>query len=367
MQNTNEKSALIAMSGGVDSSVAAYLMQQAGYRCMGTTMRLYQNEDVGVCRFHTCCAEKDIEDASEIAFQLDIPYEVIDFTVDFREKIIDKFVRTYEMGGTPNPCIDCNRYMKFDKLLEYAQAHGYDYVVTGHYARIEQDEATGRFLLRKGADEGKDQSYVLYAMTQEQLAHTLLPLGNKNKAWIRETAERQGFCNARKHDSQDICFVPDRDYTKFMEQYTGKHYPAGDFLDTEGNVVGRHRGAVRYTVGQRKGLGLAMGTPVYVCGKDMEKNTVSVGPESALFSQSVTVDEMNWISIPELTAPMRVRAKLRYRQVEQPTLATPLADGRIRLDFDEPQRAPAVGQAAVLYDGDVVVGGGTIVGTGGED
>ena len=361
MQNAEQKTALIAMSGGVDSSIAAYLMRQADFRCMGTTMRLYRNEDLGACNFRTCCSEKDIEDASEVAFQLDIPYEVLDFTLDFQEKIIGKFVRTYEAGGTPNPCIDCNRFMKFDKLLDFAEQHGLYYVVTGHYARIEQDEQTGRWLLKKGVDAGKDQSYVLYTMTQRQLAHTKFPLGDRNKPEIRELAEQLSFCNARKHDSQDICFVPDGDYIKFMEQYTGKHYPAGDFLDLDGKPVGKHKGAVRYTVGQRRGLGLAMGEPVYVCGKDMEKNTVSVGPEAALFSDTVIVDDMNWISIPELTEPIHIKAKIRYRHAEQPVTVSPMEDGRVKLVFDEPQRAAAIGQAAVLYDGDVVVGGGTIV------
>ena len=251
--------------------------------------------------------------------------------------------------------------MKFDKLLDFAEQHGLYYVVTGHYARIEQDEQTGRWLLKKGVDAGKDQSYVLYTMTQRQLAHTKFPLGDRNKPEIRELAEQLSFCNARKHDSQDICFVPDGDYVKFMEQYTGKHYPAGDFLDLDGKPVGKHKGAVRYTVGQRRGLGLAMGEPVYVCGKDMEKNTVSVGPEAALFSDTVIVDDMNWIAIPELTEPIHIKAKIRYRQAEQPVTVSPMEDGRVKLVFDEPQRAAAIGQAAVLYDGDVVVGGGTIV------
>ena len=342
----NEKSALIAMSGGVDSSCAAFLMREQGYECMGTTMRLYRNEDLGACNFRTCCSEKDIEDASEVAFQLDIPYEVLDFTADFQEQIIDKFIRTYEEGGTPNPCIDCNRFMKFEKLLDFAFAHGLNYIVPGHYARIERDEQSGR--------------YVLYNLTQHQLAHTIFPLGAYSKTEIREMAEKQNFCNARKHDSQDICFVPDGDYVGFMEQYTGKHYPAGDYLDLEGNKVGTHEGAVRYTIGQRRGLRLPMGDRVYVCGKDMEKNTVTVGPESALFASRVIVRDMNWISVPELTGEMRVKAKLRYRQKEQPAVASPLADGRILLTFDEAQRAPAVGQSAVLYDGDTVVGGGTI-------
>ena len=355
-----EKSTLIAMSGGVDSSVAAWLMLQQGYRCEGTTMRLYRNSDIGLSQFHTCCSQRDIDDASEVAFQLDIPYEVLDFTLDFKEQIIEKFIRTYEAGGTPNPCIDCNRYMKFEKLLRFAREKGLEYVVTGHYARIEFDPASGRYLLKKALDAGKDQSYVLYMLTQAQLAHIQFPLGDKTKAQVRAAAGQLGFCNARKHDSQDICFVPDGDYVQFMEHYTGKRYPAGPFLDLDGHPVGTHGGAVRYTLGQRKGLGLAMGEPVYVCGKDMAANTVTVGPEAALYSSALLAEEMNWISVPCLEAPMRLKAKTRYRQTEQWSVAYPEPEGRIRVVFDEPQRAMTVGQAVVLYDGDTVVGGGTI-------
>lgn len=309
-ENTSRRpGALIAMSGGVDSSVAAWLMQRDGFDCTGITMRLTRNEAVDTEGLHTCCSERDIEDAAEVAYAMDIPYEVLDFTADFQEKIIDKFIRVYEAGGTPNPCIDCNKYMKFDHLLRWAEAHGLDYVVTGHYARVEQDEATGRWLLKKGLDEGKDQSYVLYNLTQEQLAHVRLPLGGLHKSEVRAIAEEQGFVNARKHDSQDICFVPDGDYARFMEDFTGKHYPAGDFLDVSGKKVGTHSGAVRYTIGQRKGLGLAMGAPVYVCAKDMQANTVTVGPEAELFDTIVYADEVNWIAIPELTGPLRVTAR----------------------------------------------------------
>ena len=293
----------------MDSSVAAWLMREQGYRCEGTTMRLYRNADIGLSQFHTCCSQKDIDDASEVAFQLDIPYEVLDFTMDFRNQIIGKFIRTYESGGTPNPCIDCNRYMKFDKLLRFAEEKGLEYVATGHYALIEYDEVSGRYLLKKALDDSKDQSYVLYMLTQDQLSHIQFPLGGKMKKEAREIAEQLGFCNARKHDSQDICFVPNGDYVKFMEQYTGKQYPAGAFLDLEGQTVGRHCGAVRYTLGQRKGLGLAMGEPVYVCGKNMAANTVTVGPENALYSSMLLAEDMNWISIPQLKQPMRVKAK----------------------------------------------------------
>ena len=316
-ETQNQPKALIAMSGGVDSSVAAWLMQQAGCECTGVTMRLTRNETLGQSGFHTCCSERDIEDAAEVAFAMDIPYEVVDFTADFREKIIEKFIRVYEAGGT------------------------------------------GRWLLKKGLDEGKDQSYVLYNLTQEQLARVRLPLGGLHKTEVREIAEKRHFINARKHDSQDICFVPDRDYAKFMEDFTGKHYPPGDFLDENGSRVGTHQGAVRYTIGQRKGLGLAMGAPVYVCAKDMQANTVTVGPEDALFDRVVYADEVNWISVPGLTEPLRVTARTRYHQVEQPATVFP-AEGGFRLEFDQPQRAPTPGQAVVLYQGDVVLGGGTI-------
>lgn len=224
-----EKSALIAMSGGVDSSCAAFLMREQGYECMGTTMRLYRNEDLGACNFRTCCSEKDIEDASEVAFQLDIPYEVLDFTADFQDKIIEKFIRTYEEGGTPIPASTAIVSLKSISCSILRSRTSLNYIVTGHYARIERDENTGRYILKKGVDEGKDQSYVLYNLTQHQLAHTIFPLGAYSKTQIREMAEKQSFCNARKHDSQDICFVPDGDYVGFMEQYTGKRYPVRRF------------------------------------------------------------------------------------------------------------------------------------------
>ena len=352
--------ALIAMSGGVDSSVAAHLMLERGYDCIGVTMKLYQNETVGLPRGHTCCSLDDVEDARGVARRLGIPYYVFNFSGDFEKTVIRNFVDGYERGATPNPCIDCNRYLKFERLLRRALELGRQYVVTGHYARIEYDGASGRYLLKKALDADKDQSYVLYMLTQEQLSRTLFPLGDRSKAQVRALAEELGFCNARKHESQDICFVPDGDYVSFMERYTGKRYPHGDFLDLDGQVVGRHRGAVRYTLGQRRGLNLAMGEPVYVCGKDMEANTVSVGPEGALYSRTLFAEDMNWISVPRLNGPMRVKAKTRYRQAEQPATAYPEGDGRVRLEFDRPQRAVTVGQAAVLYDGDVVVGGGTI-------
>lgn len=352
------KRALIAMSGGVDSSVAAFLTKSGGYDCVGCTMKLYHNEDIGNSKAHTCCSLEDIEDARAVAYRIGMPYYVFNFSYDFRDKVMEKFVRSYESGLTPNPCIDCNRYMKFDKLYDRAEILGCDYVVTGHYARIEWEN--GRFLLKKALDISKDQSYVLYTMTQEQLAHTLFPLGTLSKTQVRGIAEQQHFSNARKPDSQDICFVPDGNYAGFMERYTGKTYPTGDFLDENGNVAGHHNGAVRFTVGQRKGLGLAMGKPVYVIDKNMEKNTVTVGDERFLYQKRLIASDMNWIVLNAPSETFRAKAKTRYRQTEQPATVTVIDRDKIQLEFDEPQRALTKGQAVVLYEGDTVIGGGTI-------
>lgn len=341
-----EKSALVAMSGGVDSSVAAWLMLQRGYRCMGACMIL-------------CPGGEGARRAGDAARQLGIPFEAPDFTRQFERDVIQRFIRAYEDGDTPNPCVECNRRMKFGALMEFACERGYQYLVTGHYARVTREG--GRWLLRKALDPGKDQSYVLYSLTQVQLSHIIFPLGELQKDEVRAAAQRLRLSAAHQRDSQDICFVPDGDYAAFMERHTGKRYPEGDYLDLDGRVVGRHRGAVRYTRGQRRGLELPMGSRIYVCGKDMARNTVTVGPDSALYSSSLVAGEMNWISVERLEAPMRVTARTRYRQSEQEAVVTPLPDGRVRVDFDRPQRAVTAGQALVLYDGDVVVGGGTIL------
>ena len=274
--------------------------------------------------------------------------------------MIRRFVESYERGRTPNPCIDCNRFLKFDELYRRAKELGLEYIVTGHYARIEKDEVSGRFLLKKSADEAKDQSYVLYTMTQDQLAHTQFPLGSMTKPEVRKIAETQGFINARKHDSQDICFVVNGNYADFIENYTGKTFPAGDFVDLEGNVMGTHKGMIRYTIGQRKGLGLSVPEPVYVCRLDMEGNRVILGKNEDLFSSVFTASDINLISVPEIKEPLRVKAKVRYRQKEQWATAVQTGADSIRVEFDEPQRAITCGQAVVLYDGDIVVGGGTI-------
>ena len=360
MSARNKKTALIAMSGGVDSSVAAWLMLREGYDCMGVTMRLFRNPDIGRSLAHACCSLADIDDAAEVAFQLDIPHAVPDFTAEFRKQVMEKFVRVYENGGTPNPCIDCNRYLKFDRLVKYADEQGMEYVVTGHYARIEYDREKERYLLKKALDRSKDQSYVLYMLTQEQLERIRFPLGGLRKSEVREIAERQGFCNARKHDSQDICFVPDGDHGRFLAQFRGRELPEGKVLNARGEVVGTHKGAAQYTVGQRKGLGVALGEPVYVLRKDVRENTVTVGPEEALYSRTLHADEVNWLSIHVPEGPLRVKAKTRYRQEEREATVFPCGETRFRLEFDEPQRAVTPGQAVVLYDGDLVLGGGTI-------
>lgn len=357
---TNKK-AVIAMSGGVDSSVAAYLMKEEGYECIGATMKLYNNEDIGVSKQKTCCSLNDIDDARSVAGNLNIPYYVFNFTDNFEEEVIDRFVNTYIEGGTPNPCIDCNRYIKFEKMLQRMYELDYDFVVTGHYARIEFNESTGRYLLKKGMDETKDQSYVLYNMTQEQLSHTKFPLGSYRKSEIREIAEQQGFINAAKHDSQDICFVPDGDYAKFIEGYCGKTFPEGDFVKEDGTVLGKHKGIIRYTIGQRKGLGLSLPEPLYVCAKDVETNRVILGKNERLFQTTLEAADMNWISIPEITEPIRCKAKIRYKQKEADAVVEKLTEEKVKITFDEPQRGITRGQAVVLYDGDIVIGGGRIL------
>ncbi|MCI6361747.1 MAG: tRNA 2-thiouridine(34) synthase MnmA [Eubacterium coprostanoligenes] len=350
------KKAIVAMSGGVDSSVAALFMKEQGYECIGATMKLYDNEDIGVDREKTCCSLDDIEDARAVAYKLGMPYYVFNFKDEFEKKVIDKFISTYEAGGTPNPCIDCNRYLKFEKLMKRMEELQYDCVVTGHYADIKY--VNGRYMLKKGKDLSKDQSYVLYSLSQYQLEHTVFPLGKYSKEEIREVAEKNGFINAKKRDSQDICFVPDGDYSKFIEQYKGKTYPCGNFVDKQGNVLGKHNGLIRYTIGQRKGLNIALGHPIYVISKDIESNTVVLGSNEDLNKKSLTARDFNWIA-QKPDDKISCFAKTRYNMHEVPCVA--YCDGdRVFVEFNEPVRAITPGQAVVLYDGDYVLGGGTI-------
>jgi tRNA-specific 2-thiouridylase len=359
--DTRQKKALIAMSGGVDSSVAAYLTKKQGFVCLGATMKLFSNNLVGIEREKTCCSLADVEDARSVAFQLDMPFRVLNFTDTFKTEVINRFIDAYQNGWTPNPCIDCNRYLKFDRLFLRLKEINYDYIVTGHYARIERDAAAGRYLLRKAADDTKDQSYVLYAMTQNQLAHTMFPLGGLRKSQVREIALANGFINAKKRDSQDICFVPDGDYAQFIERMTGNVWSEGDVTDVSGKLLGRHKGIIRYTIGQRKGLGIALLKPYYVCDKIAETNTVVLGEESDLNSKTLEAGDVNLIACEQLTSPVRVTAKVRYKQKEEFAVAEQIAPDRLRITFDIPQKAIARGQAVVLYDGDVVLGGGTIL------
>lgn len=346
------------MSGGVDSSLAAKLIQDKGFDCIGCTMKLYRNEDVGVERSRTCCSLDDVEDARSVAYKLGMPFYVFNFTDAFRDTVIRKFIESYEKGLTPNPCIDCNRYMKFDKLYERAIILGCDYIVTGHYARIEEKD--GKFVLKKALDETKDQSYVLYTMTQEQLSHTMFPLGNMRKSEVRQCAEQSGFVNAKKPDSQDICFVPNGDYASVIELQTGKPSACGNFVDKQGSILGRHKGIIHYTVGQRKGLGISGPEPLYVCDICPKSGNVVLGSNDDLFSRQAYAIDFNWISGLVPQGELRCSIKIRYRQAEQPATVIPAGEDSVHIIFDEPQRAITPGQAAVLYDGDTVLGGGTL-------
>jgi len=357
----SDNSVLVGMSGGVDSSVAAYLLQQQGFAVTGATMKLFDNEAVGEELESTCCSLSDVEDARRVAYRLGIPHYVFNFSEAFQHMVMDHFAQCYACGLTPNPCIDCNRYLKFNSLYHRAEELGCHYVVTGHYARIEKRE-DGRYLLKKAADPAKDQSYVLYSLTQEQLAHTMFPLGDMNKHQTRMIADQQNFYNADKPDSQDICFVPDGDYAGFIRRFTGKDYPAGDFTDKDGNVLGHHKGIIGYTVGQRKGLGIAAGKPVYVTKICPAENRVILGDNEDLFHRELDVEDFNFISFDTPPAEFRAKAKVRYRQKEQWATVKVTGEHSVHIIFDEPQRAITKGQAAVLYDGDVVIGGGVITG-----
>lgn len=352
---------LVAMSGGVDSSVAAYLLLQQGYECLGATMRLAANEDDHPGE-KTCCSVDDIADAKEACWALGIRHYVFDYTAQFDRDVIQPFVHDYEVGRTPNPCINCNRYLKFGALLDRAQELGCDYVATGHYARIAYDGAM--YHLYKGVDATKDQSYFLFGLTQERMAHVLFPLGDYIKAdQVRRLAEEAQLYVASKKDSEGICFVPEGDHAAFIEQYTGKPAQGGDILDVTGKVLGHHSATLRYTLGQRKGLGVAADRPLYVCDINAQNNTVTLGDTKDLMKTELIAADCNWVGGSAPAEEFSASAKVRYHQHNQDCTVTPLVGSRFKVSFAEAQRAPVPGQAVVIYHNDEVIGGGIIEST----
>ena len=348
------KKVLVAMSGGVDSSSCAVLLKNEGYACHGVTMKLHNN--IGA----KCSSEKDIIDAKNVCEKLEIPHYVADFSSFFNEYVVENFISSYENGSTPNPCIECNYRLKFDKLFSLATELGCDTVATGHYGIIEYDERYGRKVLKKAKNLKKDQSYVLYRISKENLERTIFPLGKmESKDEVRDIINGLDLGLESKKDSQDICFVPDGDYAKFIEEYRGKKYPEGSFVTKDGKILGKHKGIIRYTIGQRKGLGLALTHSMFVCKKDLEKNEVVIGESEDLFSRELWAENINLSALDDIPEYIPVKAKVRYNQVEKEARAC-LKDGLLHVIFDEPQRAICKGQSVVLYDGDVVLGGGII-------
>ena len=338
---------LIGMSGGVDSSVAVLLLKNMGYEVGGITLKLISDGD-----------EQSIADAKAVADKFSIPHYAVDFCDEFKSRVIDDFINEYKCGNTPNPCIACNKYIKFGVMLSKAKELGYTKIATGHYAIVEKAE-NGRYLLKRAKDKAKDQSYMLYTLSQEQLSHCVFPLGDLEKTEIREIAAKNGFINANKPDSQDICFVPDGDYASFIENVCGYIAKKGNYVDICGKILGEHKGIIHYTTGQRKGLGIALGKPQFVIDKNVSDNTVVLGDEEHLFKKTVWVNAVNLIAFDELSEPVKAEVKLRYRHNPADAVLYPEGD-KIRIEFSEPQRAPTLGQAAVFYDGDIVIGGGII-------
>jgi len=360
----SNKKVLIAMSGGVDSSVTAYLLSKTGADCIGAMMKLYTNDDIAPdLNSKTCCSLEDVEDARQTAASMDIPFYTFNFTDTFAETVMERFVKAYQQGKTPNPCIDCNRFLKFERFLQRATELDCTHIATGHYARIEL-YTNERYLLKTGLDTTKDQSYVLYAMTQQQLSRTLLPLGGLTKDDVRKIAEKQGLINAKKRDSQDICFAPNGDYAGFIKRHTKNHSQAickpGKFISTTGKILGEHKGIIHYTIGQRKGLGVSAPHPLFVLSLNLAENTVTLGKAEELFSTVLEAHDINLIPIDRLDGSLRVQAKIRYSHIPQPATMQQTGEDTIRIEFDIPQRAITPGQAVVVYDGDIVIGGGTI-------
>lgn len=357
----NKKKIVIGMSGGVDSSVAAYLLKEQGYDVVGVTMQIWQDEDqVTQEEEGGCCGLSAVDDARRVAWDLEIPYYVMNFKEEFKEHVIDYFVDEYIQGRTPNPCIACNRYVKWESLLTRSLAIGADYIATGHYAQIEL-LPSGRYALKKSVTAAKDQTYALYNLTQYQLSHTLMPVGQYTKDEIREIADKIHLQVANKPDSQEICFIPDHDYAKFIRENSDEELPEGNFVDADGNILGTHRGITHYTIGQRKGLNLSMKRPVFVVEIRPETNEVVIGDSEDVFSNTLRCDRLNWMSIDGLHGESRqVTAKIRYSHKGAICVITEVEDGVVECVFEEPQRAITPGQAVVFYEGDYVVGGGII-------
>ncbi|MBQ5333765.1 MAG: tRNA 2-thiouridine(34) synthase MnmA [Oscillospiraceae bacterium] len=357
----DKKKVLVGMSGGVDSSAAAAMLSEQGYEVCGCTLRIYDNSVLGEDYLEGgCCSLADVDDAKSVCRKLGIDHIVLNFTEEVGKKVMHPFADSYINGETPNPCIECNKHMKFDLMLRRAELLGFDYIATGHYADISFEN--GRYLLKRPADRRKDQTYVLYTLTQHQLAHTPFPLYGMDKPAIRAFAEERGLINSRKPDSQDICFVPDGDYAAFIERYTGYVPAEGDFVDKSGEKIGVHSGIINYTIGQRRGLGVTFGKPVFVTEKDPVKGTVTLSDEADLFKSVLFLRDVNLISLDNVSEPMSVTAKARYSAKEQEAVIFPEENGIMRIEFSSPVRAPAKGQACVFYDGDIVVGGGIIDG-----
>lgn len=355
-----KKKVMLGMSGGVDSSVAALLLLQQGYDVTGVTMKLRPDEYMSDSLSGGCCSLDDIDDARRVAYKFGIDHMVLNFTDIFRTSVIDYFVEEYKCGRTPNPCIACNQYVKFEALLNKALTLGYDYVATGHYSVIEFDKNINRWLLKK-AKCAKDQSYFLYNMTQFQLEHTLMPLANMEKTEARKIAAENDLPVASKPDSQEICFVENNDYATFIEKYTGKKDSVGDFVDESGNILGKHKGITKYTIGQRKGLGISFGEPMYVINIIPETNTVVLGKEGRQYSDSLLAEKLNFIPFELPTEKIRVKAKVRYQAKPADAILTPISKNKVKVDFDIPQRSVTKGQAVVFYLDDIVLGGGIII------